>query len=391
MGFLLARSGVRVTVLETHADFLRDFRGDTIHPSTFEVMRQVGLLDEVLAVTDFRASTLSLNFEGHSLRGPDFSHLDVTCPFIGFAPQWDLLNLVAEEAKRLPTFRLRMSTRATGVVREGGRVVGVRCEARGGSEEVIACDLAVAADGRGSTLRESAQNEVIEEGVPIDALWFRLDRPAGDDGHTLAWLRNGHMLVTIPRRTHYQIAMVVRKGAFPEIQSRGLPAFRETVSTVCPPLADVAGSLFGWEDVKLLTVQINRLARWHEPGLLFIGDAAHAMSPMGGVGINLAVQDAVAAANALWQPLRNGSVTEEDLRRVQVRREPPTVRTQSLQRKAHETLFGRSRGADQAYDISLGSKIAVRVLSPLLRRRLGHIIGMGFQPESVESPARVEN
>lgn len=306
LGLLLARAGVPVVVLEKHADFLRDFRGDTIHPSTLELMNELGLLEEILAITDFRAQQLFLNFEGRSIAGPTFAHLPTTCKFIGFVPQWDFLNLLSQHGRQFDTFDLRMSTQAIDVVRENGRVGGVRCVSPDG-EYTIRADLVVAADGRGSTIRAASNQEAIEDGVPIDALWFRLDRPAGDDGHTLAWLKNGQALITIPRRTHYQVAMIVRKGGLDAIQQQGLNHFRKTIGEVCPPLKHVAEDLTDWNDIKLLTVQVNHLPRWFEEGLLFIGDAAHAMSPMGGVGINVAIQDAVATANLLAEPLRTGT------------------------------------------------------------------------------------
>ncbi|MCA9099830.1 MAG: FAD-dependent oxidoreductase [Planctomycetales bacterium] len=385
MGYLLARAGVAVTVLEKHADFFRDFRGDTIHPSTLQLLDELGLLDEVLEVADFRAERLHVNVQGKRFVGPDFSHLPGKCKFIAIAPQWDFLNMLSEQGKRYPTFDLRMSTMGTDVIREDDRVVGVRC--RSGDEEYeIRADLVVAADGRTSTVRGVTHHRIDEEGIPIDVLWFRLDRPDDDEGDSLAWLRDGHMLVTIPRRDHYQTARIIQKGAFDAIKAEGLVHFKETIASVCPPLKEVSQGLASWDEVKLLTVQINRLRKWHEPGLLFIGDAAHAMSPVGGVGINLAIQDAVAAANLLAEPLRAGALTESHLAAVQQRREPAARKTQRLQSTIHHQLFGKGRAAGEPLSLSWYLRVFVWAFSPLLRRVAGRLIGLGFQPEHIETP-----
>lgn len=384
LGYLLARSGVRVVVLEKHADFLRDFRGDTIHPSTMQLLKELGLLDKFLPLVDFRVDRLKLNLNGREFIGPTLSHLKAECPFIGFVPQWDFLNLLAEEGKKFPEFDLRMNTKATDVLREGNRVVGVRCETETGSYDIHS-DLVVAADGRSSTIRSATGHKVEERGIPIDVLWFRLDRPAEDTGHTLGWLRDGYMLVTIPRRDHYQTAMVIKKGGFEHIRSEGLEKFRETIRRVCPPLGEVAMGLKDWDQVKLLTVQINRLERWHEPGLLFIGDAAHAMSPVGGVGINLAIQDAVAAANILVKPLQDGSLSESHLALVQKRREPAARKTQRLQEIIHKNLFGRAQGPGRPFSPPWYVRLFVVPFAPVLRRLAGQWVGIGFQPEHIET------
>jgi 2-polyprenyl-6-methoxyphenol hydroxylase-like FAD-dependent oxidoreductase len=386
LGYLLARSGVAVTVLEKHADFLRDFRGDTIHPSTLQLMDELGLLDEILRITDFQTKQLWLNFNGRQIAGPTFSHLKTKCRFIGFVPQWDFLNLLSQEASRFGGFDLRMSTRAIDVIREHGRVAGVRCESDG-SEFEIRADLVIGADGRSSTIRAVTDCTVHSTGVPIDALWFRLDRPSHDDGHTLGWMRNGHMLVTIPRRSHYQIAMVIRKGSFDQLKSKGITGFRESIRSICPPLKDVVSTLVDWDEVRLLTVQINHLSRWYEDGLLFIGDSAHAMSPMGGVGINLAIQDAVAAANRLVAPLKSGTLSMDDLQAIQARREPAARKTQRLQARAHAMLFGAGSDPDQAFSIPWSIKTVAWLLAPLLRRISGRWIGIGFRPEHIETTA----
>lgn len=386
LGYQLARSGIKVVVLEKHADFLRDFRGDTVHPSTMQLLKELGLLDEFLPLVDFRGEKLRVNIEGKSYIGPRFDHLKTACPFVGLVPQWDFLNLLSQRGGRFPEFDLRMKTKATDVLREGGRVSGVRCESEAGDYE-IRCDLVVAADGRSSTIRGVTQHAVQEQGIPIDVIWFRLDRPEKDDGHTLAWFQDGRMLVTIPRRDHYQVAMVIQKGAFEQIKAKGIESFRETISSVCPVLAPVVRRLADWNDVRLLTVQINRLLRWHEPGLLFIGDAAHAMSPVGGVGINLAIQDAVAAANLLVEPLRRGTVSDDDLAKVQRRREPAARKTQRLQVLIHSSLFGRGRGPGQPFSPPWYLRLLVVPLLPLLRRIAGRWIGIGFQPEQIQTAA----
>lgn len=381
LGYLLAKQGVPVIVLEKHADFLRDFRGDTIHPSTFELMSELGLLDEILESVDFRASQLFVNFEGQRLAGPTFEHLPTQCPFIGFVPQWDFLNLIARHAVELPTFELRTGTRAVDLMRSGERVIGVHCEHDDQHYEIRA-DLVVAADGRDSTLRQSSGQIPVETGVPIDVLWFRLDCPEEEDTDTLAWIRDGQMLVTLPRTTHYQVAMVIQKGRFREIQQKGVGRFQETIGNICPGLRQVAQHLKSWDHVKVLTVQINRLEKWYQPGLLLIGDAAHAMSPVGGVGINLAIQDAVAAANRLVLPLRNGNLEPRHLRSVQQRRERATRRTQWLQARVHRLLFGGKQAADRPIQIPWLVRWTLWLAAPFLRPLAGRIIGLGMQPES---------
>ena len=384
LAYLLARSGIRVILLEKHADFLRDFRGDTIHPSTMQLLDELGLIDEFLPLVDFRADQLHVNVNGRDFLGPTLKHLKTKYPFLGLVPQWEFLNLISSAGRRFPEFDLRMSTKATGVVRADGRVVGVRYEGPGGPGEILA-DLVVAADGRNSTLRLSTHHVVEEQGIPIDVLWFRLDRPQTHVDQTLGWLRDGHMLVTIPRRDHYQTAMIIQKGAFDAIQQEGIETFRRTVSDVCPQLAGVVSGLRDWSQVKLLTVQLNRLPKWHEPGLLFIGDAAHAMSPIGGVGINLAIQDAVASANILTAPLQSRSLSEERLAAVQRRREPAARKTQRFQAAAHALLFGRGVAPGRPFSPPWYLRFAIRPLLPILRPMIGRWVGIGFQPEHIET------
>lgn len=381
LGFLLARQGIEVIVLEKHADFLRDFRGDTIHPSTFRLLDDLGLLEEFLPLTDFRAQKLFVNINGTAFLGPDFSTLDMPTNYIGFVPQWDFLDFLTRHARKCPTFDLRMNAKATGLLREDGRVVGVTYDTLDGPAEIRA-DLVVGADGRSSTLRAATDLHVEEVGVPIDALWFRMDRPE-DDAHTLGWLRGGTLLITIPRRDHWQVAMVVPKDGFDAVKERGLAAFRETVARACPPLGTVVDGIQTWDQVKLLSVQINRLERWHEPGLLFIGDAAHAMSPVGGVGINLAIQDAVAAARLLAGPLRDGRVVEEHLMAVQRRRAPAARRTQRIQRVIHAQIF-RGQEPGMVLDPPRVMRWVAALVAPGMRRVAARIIGEGFQPERIE-------
>jgi len=295
LGFLLARAGVEVEVLEKHADFLRDFRGDTVHPSTLELLHELGLLDEFLRLPHQELRRLQVALGDRVVDGPDFRHLETHCKFIALMPQWDFLNFLATQGRHYPGFHLRMSTPVTDIVEENGRVVGVRARTEQG-ELVVRADLVVATDGRHSTVREHAGMVVQNFGVPIDVLWYRLTKHADEPSAVLGRMRNGRIMVTIDRGDYYQCGSIIQKGAFERIQSEGLDAFRAGIVSTAPFLRDSVDELVSWDQVKLLSVQINRLAVWHRAGLLVIGDAAHAMSPAGGVGINLAVQDAVATA-----------------------------------------------------------------------------------------------
>src|SRR4051794_2508444 len=290
LGFLLARAGVEVTVLEKHADFFRDFRGDTVHPSTLELMGELGLLEEFLKLPHQEIRQLKIAVDDRDYAGPDFSHLPTRCKFIALMPQWDFLDFLATHAKRYPAFHLLMEAEATGLLEEGGRVVGVKAKTGEGELEVRA-DLVVGADGRHSTVRERAGLKLQDFGVPIDVLWYRLSKSAGEPSPALGRVRSGKILITIDRGDYFQCGSIIPKGAFEEIKRQGLEAFRAGIVSAAPFLADSVHELDRWDKVKLLTVQVNRLREWHRPGLLCIGDAAHAMSPAGGVGINLAVQD----------------------------------------------------------------------------------------------------
>ena len=385
LGLLLARAGVPVLVLEKHADFLRDFRGDTIHPSTLEIMYELGLLAEFLHRPHQQARALGAQIGSDFLEIADFTHLPTHCRFLALMPQWDFLDFVAENARRYQAFRLEMEAEVTGLLEEHGRVIGVRAETPAGDLTVRA-DLVVAADGRHSTVRESAGFAVDDLGAPMDVLWMRLSRHPDDPGQTLGRVDAGSILVMLNRGSYWQCAFVIAKGGFDETRRRGLPAFREEIARLAPYLHDRTPELRDWDDVKLLSVAVDRLQRWHRPGLLCIGDAAHAMSPIGGVGINLAIQDAVAAANILARPLSEGTVGEDDLSAVQRRREFPTRATQSLQ------VFLQNRVISRVLANRRGVRapLLLRLLSrwPYLRRFPARIVGVGFRPEHVRTPVR---
>jgi 2-polyprenyl-6-methoxyphenol hydroxylase-like FAD-dependent oxidoreductase len=384
LGFLLARAGVDVTVLEKHADFLRDFRGDTVHPSTLELLRELGLLDEFLKLPHSEVSQFDFRIEGTELPGPSFVHLPATCNFVAFMPQWDFLNFLAERAKAFPTFHLMMQTEAAGLVRSGERVTGVRAIGPEGALEIDA-DLVVGCDGRHSTLRDAAGVKPLEFGSPIDVLWMRVPRLASDPGHLLATIAGGKAMILIDRGSYWQCAYVVRKNSISEVQALGLETFREDVLVLAPYLGARVDELKSWDDIKLLTVEIDRLAVWSQPGLLFIGDAAHAMSPMGGVGINLAIQDAVAAANVLWQPLLERRVSARDVAAIQARREMPVRRIQKIQVFLQDRLMSSLLGGG-ASRVAAVLRLTLTAF-PFLRDYAGRIVGLGFRPERIASPA----
>src|SRR5258708_4207838 len=312
LGFLLARAGVDVIVLEKHADFLRDFRGDTIHPSTLDVMAELGLLDDFLKLPHQKAPNIGAIFGGHQYPFADFRYLPPRAKFIALMPQWDFLNFLADRGKAYPSFHLRTRTEAVDLIEDGGRVAGVRANTPDGPIEIKA-DLTVGCDGRHSTVRSRAGFTVESLGAPMDVLWFRLPKKASDPDESMGRFTGGRIVILIDRGDYWQCAFLIRKGAIEETKRAGLPAFRQSVAQIMPAFADRVDGLKDWDQVKLLTVAVDRLERWHRPGLLCIGDAAPAMSPIGGVGVNLAVQDAVAAANILWQPLAAGTLSEDDL------------------------------------------------------------------------------
>lgn len=387
LGYLLGRAGVDVIVLEKHKDFLRDFRGDTIHPSTLELMHELGILDEFLQIADKHFDSLGLNIEGKQIDGPYFTHLPTKCKFITFAPQWDFLNLLAKHGADYPSFHLHLEAKATSLIREGDRIVGVKVEGTEGEYEIHA-DLVVGADGRGSELRSDAGVEVIEKGIPLDVLWFRMSKSGDIDDSTLVRMRQGRMLITIDRGDYFQCGMIIHKGSFDELKQQGLEYFQERVVEILPDLKPVVHEIDSWDKVRLLTVQLNHITNWAQPGLLFIGDAAHAMSPVGGVGVNLAVQDAVATANLLADKLYAGNVTLEDLQQVQARREPPAMKTQRMQVFAHHRLFGGHSAPGKPIGFSWFTKTVASLVAPILRKKGGKIIGLGFLPEHIETPER---
>jgi 2-polyprenyl-6-methoxyphenol hydroxylase-like FAD-dependent oxidoreductase len=339
LGFLLARAGIEVLVLEKHADFFRDFRGDTIHPSTFELMYELGLLDDFLRVLHQQLLQISAAVDDFTVTVADFFHLPVHCKFVGIMPQWDFLNFIAEKAKAYPQFHLHMESEVTDLLIENNRVTGVRAKTRDGDREFRAA-LTVGADGRHSIVRTKANFEVIDLGAPIDVLWMRVSRLPTDPEQTLGRFRAGKLLVTLNRGDYWQCAYVIPKDGFAAIQKNGLPAFRRDLETVAPFLQGRTADLKDWSDIKLLSVAVDRLRHWSRSGLLCIGDSAHAMSPIGGVGINLAIQDAVAAANILVPALSTGASADPHLQKVQARREFPTRMTQAVQIFAHKRFIG---------------------------------------------------
>ncbi len=383
LGFLLARAGVDVVVLEKHADFLRDFRGDTVHPSTLDVIGELGLLDEFLTRPHQEVRELTGVVGGTPVTVGEFGHLGTRCPFIVLMPQWDFLNFLAEKGRRYPSFHVIMQAEVTDLIDEGGAIAGMRATTPGGPLEVRA-RLVVGADGRHSTVRERAGFIVDDLGAPIDVLWMRLPRHADDAGAALGRFNAGHILVMLDRGDYWQCAYVIAKGGFDDLRQRGLPALRESIVAVAPMLRDRIDALRDWDDVKLLTVSVDRLRRWYRPGLLCIGDAAHAMSPIGGVGINLAIQDAVSAANLLAAPLRDGTLVEADLERVQRRRMLPIRLTQAMQVFVQNRVIRGVLGSTKPFKLPF----VLRLLQwfPFLRRLPARAVGVGFRPEHVRTP-----
>ena len=384
LGYLLARAGVKVVVLEKHLDFLRDFRGDTIHPSTLTVLDDLGLLDAFLALPHQEVRELTGDIYGHTVTIADFTHLPAPRPFMVLIPQWDFLDFIAAQARRLPNFSLRMGAKALGVIEEGGAVVGVNVQTLEGGFAIHA-DLVVAADGRHTTLRGSAGLASEDLGAPIDVLWFRMPRDAANDpSRTGGSIRPGAMLVTLNRDDYWQCAYVIPKGSLDTLQAQGIAAFRERLCGVAPFLAAASVTLTDWDQVKLLSVQISRMPRWWRDGLLCIGDAAHAMSPVGGVGINLAIQDAVAASNLLAEALREKRLCSDDLAAVQRRREWPARVTQQAQIAVqNELLAPVLAGTAAPADLPLPLKLLQRL--PLLRRLPARLVGIGVRPERVRT------
>ncbi|HEY4406095.1 MAG TPA: FAD-dependent oxidoreductase [Xanthobacteraceae bacterium] len=383
LGFLLARAGVDVVVLEKHADFLRDFRGDTIHPSTLELMHELGILSDFLALPHQEVRELKARFGGMELTFADFTHLPTRCKFIALMPQWDFLNFLRERGARYPGFHVLMQTAATDLIEEAGAVVGVRADAPEGTLEVRAA-LVVGCDGRHSVVRQKAGLEVESFGAPMDVLWFRVRRKPDDPDDTMGVFEAGHIFVVINRGDYWQCGYVIPKGSFEAVRRAGLTQFQVQLARTMPLFADRAGELADWNEIKLLTVAVDRLKRWYRRGLICIGDAAHTMSPVGGVGINLAVQDAVAAANILAQPLLEGGIGEEVLRRVQERREFPTRVIQRVQVLVQERVITGVLGNRDKLEPPFLVKL-LRAM-PILCRIPARIVGIGVRPEHIRTP-----
>jgi 2-polyprenyl-6-methoxyphenol hydroxylase-like FAD-dependent oxidoreductase len=384
LGYLFARAGIDTVVLEKHADFLRDFRGDTVHPSTLTVLDELGLLEEFLKRPHQRLSKLTGDFGDHRITIADFSRLNVKCPFIAFMPQWEFLNFLSGKCAAFPHFRLEMQAEVVDLLRDGGRIAGVRARTPQGPLEVRA-HLTVGCDGRHSLVRGRAGLEVRGLGAPIDVLWFRAGRATASFDETFTHFEAGRALITLDRGDYWQCAYIIPKGKFDEIKKLGLETFRRNVAETAPLLRDHVADIKTWDDVKLLTVTVDRLTRWSRAGLLCIGDAAHAMSPVGGVGINLAIQDAVAAANLLAPKLLRRDLNERDLESVRGRRLLPTRLTQALQifiqdRVLAPVITGKNP--------KLKPPLPLRLLTalPWLQGIPARLVGLGFRPEHVRSP-----
>jgi 2-polyprenyl-6-methoxyphenol hydroxylase-like FAD-dependent oxidoreductase len=376
LGYLLGRAGIEVVVLEKHGDFLRDFRGDTVHPSTMQVMQELGLLDAFLARPHSEVRQLAAQIGDERFEIADFSHLPTRAKFIAFMPQWDFLDFLAEQSRRFPTFRLMMQTEATDLLRDGDSIAGVTTPS-----QQIRAELVIACDGRHSTIRDAAGFKVTDIGAPMDVLGLRISKRPGDPGQTFGRVDAGRFFIMLDRNEYWQCASVIAKGGIDAVHARGLEAFRADIAQLAPQVRNRVHEIASWDDVKLLTVAVDRLDTWYRPGLLCIGDAAHAMSPVGGVGINLAIQDAVATANVLVPRLKRGRVTPDELRTVQRRREWPTRMTQRMQVLIQNRVISNVLRAQATPKAPL----AVRMVGhfPALRRLPARIIGMGFRPEHI--------
>jgi len=383
LGFLLARAGVRVVVLEKHADFLRDFRGDTVHPSTLELIYELGLLDEFLKLPHRTVDRLSLQVGNQRVRLIDLTHLPTQCKFIALMPQWDFLNFLAAHGRRYGQFDLRMRAEATDLIEQTDRVAGVRVKTPDG-ELTVEADLVVGCDGRHSTVREKAGLQSDDYGAPMDALWFRVTRRDSDGADVFGHIEAGALLVMLDRGDYWQCAFVIPKGGIDRVKADGIEAFRSRVVALSPFLADRVGELKSFDDIKLLSVMVNRLRQWWRPGLICIGDAAHAMSPIGGVGINIAVQDAVAAANRLAAPLKAGTMTSGHLQAIQARRDFPARMTQKIQLSMQNRIIGPALRATREPKPPLLFKLFDAF--PVLRRIPARLLAIGIQPEHVQTP-----
>ena len=381
LAYLLAEKGIDVTVLEKHKDFFRDFRGDTVHPSTLNVLDELGLLKEFLDLPHEQVASLGLIIGDSEFQIADFSHVPAVCKFVALMPQWDFLNFISGHAKAFPSFQLLMQHEATGLITEGERITGILARNEDGEVRIHA-HLVVGCDGRHSRTRNAAGLDVIEHGVPIDVLWFRISRKPDDPSQVLGNVNYGKALILINRSDYFQAGLIIKKGSYADIQARGLDALRSDIHKIAPYLGDRLNELDNWDKIQILTVQINRLRRWYRPGLLCIGDAAHAMSPAGGVGINLAIQDAIGAARILAGPLQERNVSVADLAAVEKRRTLPTRVTQAIQLGAHRGFAGvfENPGPLQA---PWQLKAAVRI--PGFQRAVGYAVGIGVRPEHVRN------
>ena len=381
LGFLLARSGIPVTILEKHKDFFRDFRGDTIHPSTLELLYELGLLEKFLTLPHSRLSRISVVIGGRQFPIADCSRLPTHAKFVALMPQWDFLKFLSDEAARFPAFTLRMGWKATGLIQQNGVTIGVRADTPDGPAEVPAT-LTVGCDGRHALSREAGRLPLHDHGVPIDVLWLRIARQPTDPENGLGYINYGRLIVLINRNDYFQVGYIIAKGAFPQIQQAGISAFQQGIERIVPFLAGRTAEIDSWDKVKLLTVQVNRLQKWFSPGLLCIGDAAHAMSPVGGIGINIALQDAVAAANLLTESLLSHTLTEHDLAGVQQYREGAVRNTQRVQVVAHRILNRVLRK-----DSQIKPPLLLRVLTriPGFQYLPARFVGMGLQPQHIKN------
>lgn len=381
-GLLFARAGLKVAVLEKHADFLRDFRGDTVHPSTLELFHQLGMLEDLLQLPHSRLDQASIHIAGRQMKAVDFRYLPVAAPYIAMMPQWDLLNFIATKARLYPGFDLRMETEAVDLLyNKTDRVCGV--ETRDGQR--LNARLVIAADGRRSVLRGKAELPLENIGAPMDVFWFRIDKPEGQGGDVFGTVQAGRFMVMIDRQDYYQCAYIFNKGQADEVKAAGLDAFRAGLRSLVPDLGAAFDQISSWDQVKMLEVALDRLERWHRPGLLAIGDAAHAMSPIGGVGINMAVQDAVTAANVLAGPMAAGTDPDSLLEQVYSRRIKQVRRMQAMQKLAQDRVIAPLLRRIKPIEKPL---FALRLLNrvPLLRRIPGRVIGLGFGRENIQSP-----
>lgn len=387
LGYLLGRAGIDVVVLEKHADFFRDFRGDTVHPSTLQVMDELGLSDGFLKLPHQRLQQMDGMFGGTSVRIADLSRLNVKFPFIAFMPQWDFLNFLRESGKRFASLKVMMSAEAVDLIRDGDRIAGVKVKTPGGIVDIEA-DLTVACDGRHSLVRERADLAIEEIAAPMDVLWFRAGKRENENERLFARVDPGKMMVTFDRGDYWQCAYVIAKGQYDAVKARGLPALLDDIARMAPVLKSGLADVKSWDDVKLLTVAINRLPRWTLPGLLCIGDAAHAMSPIGGVGVNLAVQDAVATANLLASKLVSGCPSEQELDAVRQRREFPVRMTQRMQVVVQNNIIAAALRPGNA---PLKAPLVMRLVNaiPWLQGITARFVALGVRPEHVQSPVRV--